>query len=435
MKQRKRFISIIALLLAFLMMFSLVASVLSVTAGAVSQSDLDALENEKNSLSQQKDAKKAVLSALQSQQADFIELKATLDEKNELVQQEINVIIEQIEMYSEMIAEKEQEAQAAQAAADEQLVIYKNHLRNMEENGTFNFYLSVLFGSKDFGDLLSRIDMIAEIMENDKAVEESYKEARDYALEVKAEYESYNAELTEKQTALEAEVEELKQEIAEAGQMIADLQADIDAYTEEYNKMAADEANVRAQIDALTKQLQEEEDRRRQEAEANAANNSGEGEETGAPATTTPAVTDPNVTGSYIWPAPSCTIVTSLYGYRIHPIFNTEKFHAGADIGAAYGAEVVAADGGTVSVATYSSSYGNYVMIYHSDGSSTLYAHMSSLAVSAGQSVSQGDVIGYVGDTGWAEAPHLHFEVRINGSTVDPLAYFSNYSLAPGLSA
>ena len=90
---------------------------------------------------------------------------------------------------------------------------------------------------------------------------------------------------------------------------------------------------------------------------------------------------------------------------------------------------MVAADGGTVSVATYSSSYGNYVMIYHADGSSTLYAHMSSLAVSAGQTVNQGDVIGYVGDTGWADGPHLHFEVRINGGTVDPLGYFSNYPL------
>ncbi|MEE0204370.1 MAG: M23 family metallopeptidase, partial [Oscillospiraceae bacterium] len=95
------------------------------------------------------------------------------------------------------------------------------------------------------------------------------------------------------------------------------------------------------------------------------------------------------------------------------------------------GTAVLAADGGTVSVATYSSSYGNYVMLYHADGTTTLYAHMSSLAVSAGQTVSQGSTIGYVGETGWAKGPHLHFEVRKDGATLDPLAYFSNYSLAP----
>ena len=105
-----------------------------------------------------------------------------------------------------------------------------------------------------------------------------------------------------------------------------------------------------------------------------------------------------------------------LYGYT--------RLHAGVDIGAQYGAEVVAADGGSVSVATYSSSYGNYVMLYHSDGSSTVYAHMSSLAVSAGQTVKQGDVIGYVGSTGNSTGPHLHFEVRVNGGTVDPMQYF-----------
>ena len=92
--------------------------------------------------------------------------------------------------------------------------------------------------------------------------------------------------------------------------------------------------------------------------------------------------------------------------------------------GGSYGATVVAAASGTVSVATYSSSYGNYVMIYHPDGTSTTYAHMSSLAVSAGQTVNQGDVVGYVGSTGNSTGPHLHFEVRVNGGTVDPMQYF-----------
>lgn len=407
MKKRKLFVSIVAVLLALLMVFSLVASALGFMAGAVSQSDVDQLQQQKTTLSQQKDAKKAQLDALRTQQAGFVQVKAALDEKNEVAQQEILVTEEQIALYDEMIAEKEAEAQKAQAAANEQLALYKQHLRAMEENGTFNFYLSVLFGAKDFGDLLARIDMITEIMEKDKAVEDGYKEARDYALEIKAEYEAYKAELDEKKAQLEAEVEQLKAEIAEASQMIADLQADIDAYTAEYNQMAANEQSVQAQIDALTRQLQEEERQREEEAKANG----------------TTAPTNTAVTGTYQWPATS-TYITSKYGNRVHPIFGTTKFHSGVDVGAAAGTNVTAADGGTVSVATYSSSYGNYVMIYHSDGTSTLYAHMSALAVSQGQTVNKGDVLGYVGETGWANGPHLHFEIRSGGSTVDPLAYF-----------
>lgn len=408
MKKRKVFISIIAILLAALMLFSLLASALGFMVSAVSQSDVDQLQNQKANLNQQKNAKKAVLDALRTEQAGFVELKAALDEKNEVTQQEILLTEEQIAIYDEMIAEKEAEAQEAQAAADAQLEVYKTHLRSMEENGTFNFYLSVLFGAKDFGDLLSRIDMITEIMEKDKEVEDSYKEARDFALEVKAEYETYKAELDEKKTKLEEEVEQLKSEIAEASQMIADLQSDIDAYTAEYNQMVANEQSVQAQIDALTRQLQEQEAQARQEAEANG----------------TEAPVNSNVTGNYQWPS-SCTYITSKYGNRVHPIFGTTKFHAGVDVGAAAGSSIQAADGGTVSVATYSSSYGNYVMIYHSDGTSTLYAHMSAMAVTQGQTVNQGDVIGYVGDTGWAEGAHLHFEIRVNGATTDPLAYFS----------
>ena len=135
-------------------------------------------------------------------------------------------------------------------------------------------------------------------------------------------------------------------------------------------------------------------------------------------------------TGTYIWPLPGYS-PGSAYGWRMHPIYHEMRFHAGEDIGAPSGTPILAADSGTVAVATYSSSYGNYVTIYHSNGDYTLYAHMSSLAVSAGQSVTQGDVIGYVGSTGWANGPHLHFEIRVNGSTVDPLSYFSNYTLAP----
>ena len=137
--------------------------------------------------------------------------------------------------------------------------------------------------------------------------------------------------------------------------------------------------------------------------------------------------TPPTSTGSYVWPCPSSKGITSGYGMRKINLYGYEKFHAGIDVGANMGASIIAADGGTVIVSTYDGGYGNYIMINHGGGRVTLYAHMSSRAVTVGTTVNKGQVIGYVGSTGNSTGPHLHFEVRNNGGTVDPLTYFSGY--------
>lgn len=380
-------------LAVIVLLTSIVIAPIHPQASAVSQWEIDALKQQKETIAANKQANKEALEALEAEQAGYLEQKAIMDQQEQMAVEEINLTKEQIEMYRQMIEEKEQEAQDAQEAADAQLVLYKQHLRAMEEQGTFNFYLSVLFSARSFSDLLTRIDMISEIMEYDKRVEQEYKDARDFALEVKEEYELYEAELTEKADALQEEIDALQVELEAIHEKITAMQSDIDFYQAAYNQYAADEDKLLAEIDRLTEELKKQ---------------------------NTPV----SSTGTYIWPTPSCYTISSNYGYRVHPIYGTTRLHAGTDIAAQYGAQVLAADGGNVTVATYSSSYGNYVMIYHADGSSTLYAHMSSLAVSAGQTVNQGDVIGYVGSTGNSTGPHLHFEVRINGSTVDPMNYF-----------
>ncbi len=125
--------------------------------------------------------------------------------------------------------------------------------------------------------------------------------------------------------------------------------------------------------------------------------------------------------GSMIWPVNGT--VTSGYGYRIHPILGKRILHTGIDIAASSGTSIWAADGGTVVYATWVDGYGNTVAIDHGGGISTLYAHQSSTAVSYGQRVKKGQVIGYVGSTGYSTGPHLHFEVRVNGAPVDPMGY------------
>ena len=381
------------------MMSSVLFTPLATNVSAVSQSEINALQQQKNTLASNKKAQKQAMEKLQQQQASYIEQKTALDQEQQTAVEEINLTKEQLELYRQMILEKQEEADQAQADADDQLVLYKEHLRSMEEQGMFNFYLSILFGAGDFSDLLSRIDMISEIMEYDKKIEDGYKEARDHALETKAEYEETEQELSVKEDELQAEIDQLQKEMQEAQDQINALQNDINTYKAAYDKYASDEDAIQSKINQMTDQLKKQQEQQ----------------------TGTGSVTP---SGNYIWPCPSTTVVTSNYGYRYLSLYGYTRLHAGVDIGGSYGATVVAAASGTVSVATYSSSYGNYVMIYHPDGTSTTYAHMSSLAVSAGQTVNQGDVVGYVGSTGNSTGPHLHFEVRVNGGTVDPMQYF-----------
>ena len=414
---KKKAISIVCIVLAFLMMVTLVVSVVgSLGALAADEQDrIDALEQQKIELQSQQASIQTNINDLMAQQADVIEQKAAMDEKNELARQEIELINEQIDVYTDLIEQKARELEKAEAAEQAQYDLYCKRVRAMEEEGSYT-YLDILFQCRSLSDVLSAIDMIGEIMDADKRLFEEYKTARENTEKVKAEYEGTLQQLGEKQETLEAEKAELEAQIAAAVEVINQLENDIEAAKAEYAKAAAAEAAAQASINAIIAQMQAEEEAARQEAAENNQQYTGTGS---------------TATGTYIWPCPSSTYVTSAFGMREHPLFGDERPHSGIDISGSAGSEVLAADSGTVAVATYSSSYGNYVTIYHSNGDYTLYAHMSSLAVTAGQNVTQGDVIGYVGSTGWATGPHLHFEIRVNGSTVDPLSYFSNYTLAP----
>ena len=439
MKNRQRFVRGVALFLAALMLFSLVFAALgSIIANAASSSDIDELEEEKQAIRNEKIEAGNKASSLREQKAAWVEQKEALDERNRLTQEEILNTQKQIEVYNEMIAEKQAEAEAAQAAADETLAVYKKRLRSMEENGQFNTYMGVLLGASSFDELLSRVDMLTEIMEHDKRIEQNYKDTRDTALTVKAEYEELNLQLEAKKVELEEEVKQLEKDIAEADEMIAELQKQIDEYMAIYNAALQREYAVQNSINAIIAQLKAAEEAAKQEQ--NSGNTSG-GESSGENSSggntsggnTSGGVTAPDtstVTGSYIWPIPSSRLITSLFGNRIHPVSGTEKFHKGVDINASVGAPIVAADGGTVvTVGNDPAGYGIYVSLYHSGGRSTLYAHMSSAAVSAGQTVSQGQVIGYAGSSGVSTGPHLHFEIAVDGALHNPLSYFSGYTI------
>ena len=202
--------------------------------------------------------------------------------------------------------------------------------------------------------------------------------------------------LEEKNAEYELEKAELEKRIEEASQLIVELEEEIEHNTELYLQVVAEEQALEANIQQLIAEFE------RQEAAKNIQS-----------------------TGTYIWPLPGYTPGTRTYGYRTHPIYGDMRFHSGQDIGAPSGTSIIAADSGVVSYCGWNGGYGNCVMINHGGGRVTLYAHMSAYNCSYGQTVNQGDTIGYVGSTGVSTGPHLHFEVRINGATVDPMQYFS----------
>lgn len=402
----KKFVSILCIVLAVLFVVSLITMILPTMAGATSQSQLDALKQQKQALAQKKQEASSQIATLKQQQAGYLEQKQALDDKCELMRQDIALLEKQITLYDDMIQQEGEKLTAAEKQRDQQLLRYQKRVRAMEENGRYS-YFEVLLTATSLGDFLSKMDDIGEIMQSDKSLEDSYKASVQECKDLKAQYESTQDEMKTNQTELESEKTDLEAQITEATAMIASLQGNIDTYTAAYNENAAAESSVISQMNSLSAKLA---------AEAAAAKKSN---------TTNPS-SPVTGTGKFTFPVPGYSMITSKYGNRYHPIFKTYKFHSGIDIAASYGSAIYAADGGTVAVATYSSSYGNYVMINHANGYTTLYAHMSSMAVSAGQTVSKGQVIGYVGSTGYSTGPHCHFEVRYNGSTTDPAAYFGS---------
>lgn len=412
-------------LISLLTMLALCLSLCVTQAFAVTQAEIDEIQRQKEELTAMRQQSQQKVDDLEAQQASVLEQKAALDERNRYALEQISLISEQIDLYSEMIKDKGREVDAAKDKEDRQLKRYRDRVRAMEEEGEFNF-LALLLNTTDLGEFLTLLDDVEGIMESDRKLEDEYIAAREETERVKAEYEAVKTELEAKQAELKTEQEDLERQIEEAYELIASLQEDIDKAMAEYEINMAAEDEMVAHFNAMSAQFAREQEEARRAAEAAAAaaaaanGNNGGGNSGGGGSVTG--------SGSFVWPVPSCTIITSRYGNRFHPILQKERFHAGVDIGASAGSTIVASDGGTIAEATYSDSYGNYVMINHGNGYTTVYAHMSSIAVSAGQSVSQGDTIGYVGSTGWSTGPHCHFEIRLNGSTTDPTGYFSGLS-------
>lgn len=418
--------SVIAALLSLTMVFTLVLGVLPNEVHAVTQAEIDALQEQKDALTAQRQEKQNIVDELESRHATVLEQKLAMDARNKFTQQQIDLTNNQIELYGQMIEDKKLEVEAAKQREEEQLQRYRKRVCAMEEDGGMN-YLAIILRANSFGQLLTLMDDIGEIMESDRNLEDAYIAAREETEQVQAEYEQTKSELETKQEELRAEQEELQAQIDEATALIAGLENDMENRKAEYEQLREAENEASAEIEKMIAELerQKEEERRRQE-EANKNNGGNNGGNTGGN-----TGGSGYATGTWGWPCPSCYYITSRVGNRWHPVTGAWKYHSGLDIGAQYGAAIVASDGGTVSWSGEKGGYGECVMIDHGNGYYTLYGHMSGYAVSYGQVVSKGDTIGYVGSTGISTGPHLHFEIREGGVCIDPEQFFGGLTYAP----
>ena len=410
----KRLKSAISVLLSLVLMLSLVLCFTPTNANAATtQAEIDELKEQRNQLKEQQKDIQNTVNSLRGQQDKLIELKTALDEKNAITLQQILNLEEQITLHEELIEQKSVELEKAQDVADEQLSRLKVRIRNMEENGRYN-YVAVLFGAESISEFLSLMDDIGDIMKSDRDLENSYKEAVTDLKTVKSEYEEARLELKEQKAELTNLSAQLEKDIVEANAAILELEGDISANSAILSQLNAQDKEMQDKINQKIKELN------KQNKPSNPSNPSNPSKPSGSGTLT-------------VWPS-YCTYITSVQGNRVHPITGQYGTHGGTDIGASYGSAIYAAGSGTVVTAynnsAYNGGYGNYAMINHGNGIQTLYAHMSVCSVTVGQTVSAGQTIGYVGSTGRSTGPHLHFEVRVNGSRVDPQSYYPGISFS-----
>lgn len=422
--QKKLLKPIFSFVLAFVMAASLFVGFIPTTASAkVTQSEIDDLKSQKAALSEQSASYEATINSLKNKKNAQVELKTALDSKLALTNQQIMNLEEQIKLHDALIERKTQEVDEAQKTADEQLEKYKKRVRAMEESGRYN-YFEVLFGANSIGEFLSLIDDIGDIMQSDKELEESYKQSVTDLKTVKAEYEEAQAELKQNKVECAQLKDQLQIDITQAASVITSLQSEINDNASVLSELDSQESALQSQIQSKVKQLNEQ---KKAEEEANRNNNNNGGNNNGGSSVGT---------GNLVWPS-YCTYITSRQGPRVHPITGEYKNHGGTDIGASYGSAIYAADSGKVVSSSdgWNGGWGNYVMIDHGNGMQTLYAHMSSRAVSVGQTVKRGQTIGYVGSTGMSTGPHLHFEMYVNGARIDPQTKYPGMSFTYSASA
>ena len=420
MDKRKKLISFLAGLMALIMILGLIAGFIPTAHAAKSdelKAQLDAMKEEKAQIDAKIKEIKGQISENNDDMKEMVAQKDLIDQEIFLLYQQEEIINGQIATYSLLIADKQDQLVDAETKFAELTERNKERIQAMEEEGEVSYW-SVLFEANSFSDLLDRFNMVQEIAASDKRRLEELDAAAQKVTEAKAALEVEKLALEESQVELAATQAQLEVKRAEADTLLAELVEKgmeyedlMEQSEDEQAKLALEIANKKDEYDKAKYQEW-------------LATSVPPAYVPGAPSYDTSGSTSSNNVGGISWKVPiNYTAFTSPFGYRIHPIYGTKKFHYGVDLAAPTGTPIYATRSGTVDTASYNGSAGYYVQINHGDGFRSIYMHMTHYVVSSGQHVSQGQVIGYCGSTGGSTGPHLHFGISYNGSYVNPANY------------
>ena len=403
MKIRKPIRTAFVLFLAVMMVLSVMPMPAVAASSAEIQKELDSLKDENKAIQAEINAIRRDFDANASDIQKLVDQKNAVDQEIALLNAQIININDQISAYGQLIADAQDQLDVAQEHLSELSRKHKERIRAMEEEGTVTYW-DVLFEASSFTDLLDRLNMVDEIAAADQRRLEQMREAADVVESNRTALEGGKAELEETRTQLADTQAYLEVKRTESDGILREL-----IQKQEEFQVLLDESEA-AQDDLMKEIAAKEKELSAAKYEEHLAKLALQGQ---------------NPPSNATWRVPvSGYTLTSPFGMRKHPVLGVNRMHNGVDMACAQGTPIYATRAGKVTTASYQAGgAGNYVSINHGDGFASIYMHMTHYVVYAGQSVAQGQLIGYVGSTGISTGPHLHFGISYAGTYVNPLAY------------
>lgn len=403
----------------------------SAMAAGSYQSAIDKAEKEKQELEKMKQEMAEKIAALNEDKSSTEEYLRQVDEELSLAYETMEELNREISDCQKALEETAIELAKAVETQNNQYATMKARIKYMYENGDTSIW-ELLVSADNLEDLLNQVEYRSQIAAYDDSLLKRYQ-ATCKAVEQKEEqYENELVVLNSAKEKQQVQIDGLNEMVLQKAKYVEELSASLGISEEQYFEYYEEIENKELEISELKekerkrieeeerKRKEEEERKRKEEEERKRKEEEEKKKQQQQQQVVLSGTTDIH---KMIWPFPTDHNIYSYYGSRISPITHEKEFHSGLDIGGAYGADIVAALAGKVITAKWSTMNGYHIVIDSGNGVTTHYLHSSKLLVDVGDYVQQGQVIMKCGSTGWSTAPHLHFTVKINGNTVDPLDY------------
>ena len=403
MKKRTLLRPVFALFLAAVLVCSMIPASVQAASSSQLQSELNDLKAQNKEIQAEIDAVRKKYNANATEIRDLVETKNAIDQEIALLHTQTININEQITAYGQLIADAQDELEAAQFILNGLNEKHKLRIRAMEEEGTVSYW-QVIFQANSFTDMLDRINMMEEIAASDQQRLSEMRLVAEDIHAAQAELETGRTELEASRSALAENETALEERRGESDDILRQLLEKQDEFQALLDESEAAQDELMKDIAKKEKELKEA------KYEEELAKLAQQGK-------------NPPSAAGWIKPVTGYTL-TSPFGMRKHPVLGYVRMHNGIDMACPSGTPIYAARAGKVTAASYQAGgAGNYVSINHLDGFSSIYMHMTHYVVSVGQTVAQGQLIGYVGSTGISTGPHLHFGISYAGTYVNPMAY------------